>query len=86
MEPLALLVCVELEAPPAVAVCLVLMEELDLLACPEPVDPLEQLAPVDPLETQVALESLVPLVLGDSQAAPAALDPPERRDLQVLLE
>lgn len=70
----------------AVAVCLVLMEEVDLLVCPEPVDPLEPLAPVDPQETQVALESLVPLVSGDSQVAPAAPDPLERRDLRVLLE
>lgn len=86
LEPLAPLVFVEREALPGAAVCLALMEEPDLLACLELVDPPEPLVPVDPQEMQDALESLVPLVSEDSQEAPAALDLQERRDPRVLLD
>lgn len=85
-EPLAPLVYVEREVLPVVVVCLVLMEEVDPSVCLGPVDPLEPLAPVDPQEMQVVLESLVPLVSGDSQEALAALDLPGRRGLQGLLD
>lgn len=85
-EPTALLVSVEREALPEAAVCLVLMDEVDLLACLEPVDPLEPPAPEDPQETQVVLESPVLLVSGDSLEALAALDLQGRRDLQGPLE